>query len=216
MLSKISVLIIGALISSFLAPNDPSMGWREELKKIISPVDEERQNFIPHEYFVNQHGKLITLGESYYEGARKVTEDEHYRIYKYCQKWNVDYDLMLALFYIESGCNIDRDPYDGYPPAWKTAYYGAGSVGAPWADWCLREFGLDITDKYEALEASCAIISYYIDERLMYWDDYNECVMRALARYNTGEYSTLSEDGKRYANYVIYISKQIKAYYGEE
>lgn len=179
------------------------------------PVIQE-EVFIPHEYFIKSNGELITIGESYYSGARPLTTEEHKLIYSYCQKWEVDYDLMLALFYVETGCNIDRDPYDGQNPKWKTAYYGAGSVGATWGKWCKDEFGLDITDKYQALEASCAIIKTYIDERAKYWDDYNQCVIRALARYNTGSYPELTENGKKYANYVLYIQNLIKEYYREK
>ena len=142
----------------------------------LLPRSDPRDDFVYCDYFTYN-------GAEHHPGL--MTKAEQRYTYDLCQRYSLDYYIVLGLIGVESGWDIHIRVCNGHA--------GAGMVSVRYNYARMLEMGLDLYNPLDAIECMCIVLA----EKLNKYGSYE----KALMAYNKGD-----SGAQRYFNKGIYES----------
>lgn len=104
-----------------------------------------------------------------------------------CKQYGVDYDVVVAIAWHESGCNPTIEDS-------STHDRGIMQINRVNWEWLLDDYGLDVNEPEQNIEAAILILSMFME---------NYTLEESLAAYAAGESGMLQGRGKWFAEKIL-------------
>lgn len=175
-----AVLLYTSTVSTASVPSTEAMQPMRELPeqsgivRPLLPMNDPKDDFRYCEYFTYN-------GTEHHPGL--MTEAEQRYTYDLCQRYGLEYYIVLGLMGVESGWNIYIRAVNGHA--------GVGMVSVRYNYERMLALGLDLYDALDGIECMCIVLA----EKLNKYCNY----AMALIAYNSGD-----TGAQRYFNQGVY------------
>lgn len=142
----------------------------------------------------------VTVDGSFKEYNIKLPADQQKYAYNMCGQYGIQYELFLAMMYVESGFGPNKIS--------STNDYGLCQINISNHDYLRRTLGVsNFLDPYDSIKAGAYFLSRYINK----WGTSAEGELNALNSYNMGEGGYRSYLSRGNDAYSWYYGKKIVA-----